>query len=873
MGWSSVKRCRSFVPIKCSMHISTIPSPSTILRRFNSINIEHRNPLNYNRPPFSQQCRNKSSSNPNSQSLSNSLLESDLNTGLPQEELEDLYKLLSSPVSHVLPSAPDSVTASKLDADYLKNLQLSFLDTSTAEQLELEHLKQELAFDSLPDMLTVDLLGLGGNPTDTDGTNGAVTITSSSTPTTTSVRSPISMATISKVIHVNALLRRVKEAQEAFDLIPLATGSQPDLIAINHLMDAYARTGDLQGTARTFKQIWSTNQTPDIFSYSILIKACVAANDLKAAFRVYESMKRRNVQPNLPIFTTLIKGCLKDHDLARAWKTFDYMRGEICEPDSVAFSLMIHACAIGKEAERALDLFKEMAERGLHVTEVTYTSLIQACGSRPDYYAEAWVLFRQMLAEGFKPTLRTYQVLLRSAANVGDVTRARGIWNALVKRGTSEDRKFMPDEFCVAAMFDCLARLKVGKRDRTRSALAQSQPVNHEEFIQESLKSIAQEASEEKDGKGVVVRDIPYLPLDSPGTQPTMEPEVAASLEQPAPSPYDISTTVTSEMTIEDGFLNGSDSSAKTIMAEAEQLWSYYQSNLAHKNKEANITTQTMESEHSESTETETSPSSSTESPSPSTFTNTTVVTRTNQPTVNMTDRYLAVFCEMQGNLTASTRALQIYDTVYDPISNPKTGNTFAVILKLATRDKKVMNTRGDGLWQDLMRWDEEREVALKDLEVVGGKMSREEIENVRSKEGRRRKEMLQNFIFMVQGYTRLNNIPTALDFIEKSTQFREPYYLPPIQFKNVTSLVEKISDMAEGGDLEPARRLKALCPPPADNPVEEVKRILKTQWVGRNWWGWEALGIDENVRKKIMRKQEREKLRAKQYWDAKRKK
>jgi hypothetical protein len=93
------------------------------------------------------------------------------------------------------------------------------------------------------------------------------------------------------------------------------------------------------------------------------------------------------------------------------------------------------------------------------------------------------------------------------------------------------------------------------------------------------------------------------------------------------------------------------------------------------------------------------------------------------------------------------------------------------------------------------------------------------------------------------------------LDLIETSKGFREPSYLPVIEFKHIWSLVEKVISLAEReADHTHSKRLIALCPKTPDSALDQVKTLLRMKYVPGNWWGWDALAIGRQRRAKIIK-------------------
>ncbi|KAJ3408491.1 hypothetical protein HDV05_004968 [Chytridiales sp. JEL 0842] len=682
----------------------------------------------------------------------------ELDTPVHEDDMEHMFNLLETPRQLQGTMKP---SATKLNPDYLRNLKLSVRNSSDQELGSLQKLREE-----------ADSYDVKTNPTLSD---------------------------ISRVIEVNALLKRPKQAQEAFNIL-IESGYKPDNIAINHLINAYASVGDAENATKSFKLLHQYELSPTVANYGTLIKACVNANQLRPAYKVYEAMKSKGVQAGIEIFTTLIKGCIRTGDLKRAWSTFDYMRGEICPADTTAYTLMIHACSKNGEAERALDLLTEMAEKGLEPTDVTFTAVIQACGSRRDYYHEALGLLDQMVAEGFQPTKRTMNVVLGIAAQNGDIKKAKEVWNSLLEISV-EDPTFFPDNHSFRAMFNALENAaKLYKKNGGKVFEEQAAAPSN-----------------------TIAMPITSADVSSPDSIEHSTDVIESKAVANIPS-HALAMTL-------------SEVNTRGILNDADKLWTFLQ---------------TRPQENIEDDSIARLP----DDPIPASI------------TPSMTDNYLAVFCALPQNAYSAAKALEVFDTAYQP--EERTGRTYRLIVGLATHDKQVMTTRGKDLWEAFISWDNQMEESLTKKSV--GVMTRAEIELQRKMEGRGIDAMFKNFVSMVQGYTRINDLDSAIGMIEAATKFREPLYLPPIRFNNVPSLIEKARDLAENGDRQYAEKLKEVCPPPVDNPLDEVKRLLKTNWVGKNWWGWEALGVDENARQKMLRGQKKEKKKREQHFASKRK-
>lgn len=186
----------------------------------------------------------------------------------------------------------------------------------------------------------------------TDGSSDAsasVTQTVDQHPLDTTSKNPTGLQDLTptdfeQLIYANALAKRPSEAEQAFDLMAKYNVTA-SVRALNHLMDAYANTSNLERTIATFKKMDDFGLKPDIFSYGSLIKAFVTNKRLDDAFVIFEKLKKSSMIPSQPIFANLISGCLKENKVEKAWEVFDSMRLSFHQPDEVSFTLMLHACA------------------------------------------------------------------------------------------------------------------------------------------------------------------------------------------------------------------------------------------------------------------------------------------------------------------------------------------------------------------------------------------------------------------------------------------------------------------------------------------------------------------------------------------------
>ncbi|KAI8846590.1 hypothetical protein BC829DRAFT_445257 [Chytridium lagenaria] len=589
------------------------------------------------------------------------------------------------------------------------------------------------------------------------------------------------------------------------------------------------------------------------FSIESFIKVIHLYAQLKSPERALDAFQQAmavGLKIDVPIINALMDSyaevgnldpAVNADDLRAAFQIYETMKEKKVNPNLPIFTTLIKGCVQAKDVSRAWKTFDYMRGEICEPDTTAYSLMIhacatthdceraldlfeemasKACGSRADYYLEAWDLFEQMKAQGFAPTKRTYNVLLWIAARNGDLKRCTMIWDALNEQVVL-DPDFKPDSFAFMGMFHGLSKAADHWRrtpSKTRKTLAKEE------------KGTTSDAVEGKTALDAIeVEDSVSPPCSDNASLLAKETDDEVSeLESSTQGSY-LSSDIWEEPTGRDSGLISRYACHRKVHYEFRQKALVILRSHLESNKDL---TPRMKSE--------------------------------------VMDYYLSVYCSLPKNAVAASRALTVFKSDYNKLGIAKTGRTYGMMLSLTSKDKDLMKVQGQVVWDEFLAWDLEQEELLRKEK---GFLTKDEVELERQKQHRGKDVMFLNFVRRTKGLTRIDDINQALDTIDASAKFREPFYLPPIHFNHINILVDRVRDLAMNGHLEYAKRLRILCDPPSDNAVEEVKRVLKKQWIASDWWGWEALGIEEGKRKKMLRDRKKENARVKQYFAERRSK
>ncbi|KAJ3122360.1 Mitochondrial group I intron splicing factor ccm1 [Nowakowskiella sp. JEL0407] len=677
-------------------------------------------------------------------------------------------------------------------------------------------------------------------------------------------------------------------------------------------MKLYSELGDVKKTLSLFEQFCvelSKTADPDIYgpdadTFGYVIYAHLKNGDIQSAFRVYATSKKLAVNqpwlyPNLKTHTMLIQKCVELGQLNRAWRLFDFYRMEVGKPDSFLFTVMIEACSVSGNTERAFDLFREMVQfRGLTATIETFNAVLMSCLKRKEYFEEALEVFRQMVEDkGVEPNLKTFDVMFKLVAKNGDVERLRVLWNSFLQYGNLE-RGFSRSvvERCLAISFECYARAI----ERSLAGSGSGSDVGllgegEREFNNEGELS---DGSAETESEANAITFAAENSSTTEGIFPIFNSNSlsANALITECKALWDtignrmnasVSTASTRNDGNQTGLLLGYLRVLSTTVAkgksDATELLNFFNANLEHIDKYRRQYAWKIVLR---------------------------AITRKPANTEKYWDEYWKRYLEFDGEME---------NVLVEDYANMREADKF---LKGDLVENAVWLAEEEKNWVDE---EEQDEVESESVEVKGEEsegreeglegddeteMTTEystnvinlskpmplsfEKEMIRKQQGRGKEELLKMFVWGIQGLTRIDKIDQALDLLEHSQTFREYQYLPQLHFRDIWSLLQKCYDLAESGDVSPARRLVELCPSPppglyesnllksvgamgpgmhggtgietplatAEAKLHEVEKMIRDQWGtfgGRKWWGWDAIGVGFKKRDEVIKKIVRE--------------
>lgn len=238
-------------------------------------------------------------------------------------------------------------------------------------------------------------------------------------------------------------------------------GLKPSMITYNTVITACSRNNEPELAYEVFEELKQKGFRADKFTYGALIDAHAKCGQVDRAFEISEMMYDDRVSKDQTIYSALLDACGRAKQLDRAFQVFEEMKQNGVWPNLVTFAVLIDMCASARQPEQAFHLFAEIKHWGFRKANVVvYTALIDACGKAgwPDC---AEIVMTQMLTEDIRPNEVTFGALIDAWAKGGNLDKAFQVLDRMHDR-----HGVRPNEILIGSLVDSCRR--IGDPSRAR---------------------------------------------------------------------------------------------------------------------------------------------------------------------------------------------------------------------------------------------------------------------------------------------------------------------------------------------------------------------------------------------------------------------
>lgn len=224
-------------------------------------------------------------------------------------------------------------------------------------------------------------------------------------------------------------------------------GVTPDVVTYTIFVKAHCDAGDLEEANRTMATMREKGVMPNEITYGTMLYGLCEKKRLSDAVKMFGAMIEDGVKPNGVICTTMLRGWIKDNRMNEASEFYKLLRSRgLTTSNSVPYVAIMKGWCELRRMDRATSVLRDMIEDGVTPNATTYNTLMDGWISRGtnarDEMREIVQLLLRMKAEHVRPDMTTYNTVLKACCRVGEMNRAKAIFDAM-----RADPLCQPDEF------------------------------------------------------------------------------------------------------------------------------------------------------------------------------------------------------------------------------------------------------------------------------------------------------------------------------------------------------------------------------------------------------------------------------------------
>ncbi|XP_020290829.1 pentatricopeptide repeat-containing protein 1, mitochondrial [Pseudomyrmex gracilis] len=185
---------------------------------------------------------------------------------------------------------------------------------------------------------------------------------------------------------------------------------------------------DPNSALKVFDLMKENRDKPTMYMYNLILRAFAMQGDIKKCYKLFVTAKKHQLQPNSPTFVSLLNACAFCEDSEVALEYLNKLRQLLYEQqfplNQTHYNVMIKAYSWHNQILEAFQLADEMRDKRIPIEEITYNSLFHAAISdKKAGLRHALIVWHLMRLKNVKPSVRTYNLLLRSMrdTNFGDL--------------------------------------------------------------------------------------------------------------------------------------------------------------------------------------------------------------------------------------------------------------------------------------------------------------------------------------------------------------------------------------------------------------------------------------------------------------------
>ncbi|KAJ3672455.1 hypothetical protein LUZ60_007176 [Juncus effusus] len=261
--------------------------------------------------------------------------------------------------------------------------------------------------------------------------------------------------------------RKLRFAAKLFQISKSKFGIVPNVSTCNILLKALCGIRDLEAALNVLDEMPTMGIAPNLISYTTIISCHCTRGDMSAAHEWFDEIIKQGFVPDPTFYTVLILGYCNNGYLDQAIKIMDEMELNDVEPNEITYSVVIESCCKERKPGEALNLLDEMLDSNYIPNKSLCCKVIDVLceNGKVEEACEMWkrVLMKNVMHDdaisstliywlckkgavfkarklfdgfevGFRPSLFTYNTLMTSLCENGELHEAARLWDNMIER-------------------------------------------------------------------------------------------------------------------------------------------------------------------------------------------------------------------------------------------------------------------------------------------------------------------------------------------------------------------------------------------------------------------------------------------------------
>ncbi|KAI8380102.1 hypothetical protein BD560DRAFT_444791 [Blakeslea trispora] len=193
----------------------------------------------------------------------------------------------------------------------------------------------------------------------------------------------------------------------------------------NPLLSYFAKQGDTKSAHKVASMMHQANVKPDRYTYGILMEAYAKSGDIEGTENIFNIYKQ-NYRPNTYIYNTLLYVYAKKNEMDKVFDTYKRMSMAYVPANEYTYGILMYFYSRRKELRAVEALLDTMASNNIKPGVVSRTILMQTYfeSDRPE---EAQLTMERMMEDGIEPTDVSLGVLIHGSVKHGQLDFAETV--------------------------------------------------------------------------------------------------------------------------------------------------------------------------------------------------------------------------------------------------------------------------------------------------------------------------------------------------------------------------------------------------------------------------------------------------------------